>query len=121
MNDSGAARVAALEALLVEKGVVDPAAVDRVIEHYESDVGPLNGAKVIARAWTDPAYRQRLLADGTRAVAEFGFGGPEAQMLVAVENTGAPAGRRPARRGAAGALGHPRLDDRRWPRAESHR
>ncbi|MGB8501325.1 nitrile hydratase subunit alpha [Mycobacterium sp.] len=87
MNDSGAARVAALEALLVEKGVVDPAAVDRVIEHYESDVGPLNGAKVIARAWTDPAYRQRLLADGTRAVAEFGFGGPEAQMLVAVENT----------------------------------
>lgn len=87
MNDSVAARVAALEALLVEKGVVDPAAVDRVIEHYESDVGPLNGAKVIARAWTDPAYRQRLLADGTRAVAEFGFGGPEAQMLVAVENT----------------------------------
>jgi nitrile hydratase len=87
VNDGVAARVAALEALLVEKGVVDPAAVDRVIEHYESDVGPLNGAKVIARAWTDPAYRQRLLADGTRAVAEFGFGGPEAQMLVAVENT----------------------------------
>ena len=113
MNDRGEARVAALEALLVAKGVVDPAAVDRVIEHYESDVGPLNGAKVIARAWTDPAYRQRLLADGTRAVAEFGFGGPEAQMLVAVENTRAPAGRRPARRGAAGALGHPRLDDRR--------
>jgi nitrile hydratase len=82
-----AARVEALEALLVEKGVVDPAVVDKVIEHFETSVGPLNGAKVVARAWTDPAYRQRLLADGTRAIAEFGFSGPEAQMLVAVENT----------------------------------
>jgi nitrile hydratase subunit alpha len=81
------ARAEALEALLVEKGLVDSAAVDKVIAHYETNVGPLNGAKVVARAWTDPAYRQRLLADGTRAVAEFGFGGPEAQMLIAVENT----------------------------------
>ncbi|MFZ0831602.1 MAG: nitrile hydratase subunit alpha [Mycobacterium sp.] len=81
-----AARVEALEALLVDKGLVDPAVVDQVIEHYETSVGPLNGAKVIARAWTDPAYRQRLLADGTRAIAEFGFGGVEAQMLIAVEN-----------------------------------
>jgi len=87
VNDTTAARVEALEALLVEKGLVDPAAVDKVIEHYESDVGPLNGATVVARAWTDPAYRQRLIADGTRAIAEFGFGGPEAQMLIAVENT----------------------------------
>jgi len=82
-----AARVEALEALLVEKGIVDPAVVDQVIEHFQTTVGPLNGAKVIARAWTDPAYRQRLLADGTRAIAEFGFGGVEAQMLIAVENT----------------------------------
>ena len=84
--DETATRVEALEALLVEKGIVDPRAVDEVIEHYESNVGPLNGAKVVARAWTDPAYRRRLLADGTRAVAELGFGGPEAQMIIAVEN-----------------------------------
>ncbi|MGE5697542.1 MAG: nitrile hydratase subunit alpha [Candidatus Sericytochromatia bacterium] len=82
-----AARVEALEALLVEKGLVDPTVVDQVIEHYETSVGPLNGAKVVARAWADPAYRQRLLTDGTRAIAEFGFGGPEAQKLIAVENT----------------------------------
>lgn len=82
-----ATRVAALEALLVEKGLVDPTLVDQVVEYYQTNVGPLNGAKVVARAWTDPAYRQRLLTDGTRAVAEFGFGGPEAQKLIAVENT----------------------------------
>lgn len=87
MSDSIAARVEAVESLLVEKGIVDPSVVDEVIEHYENNVGPLNGAKVIARAWTDPAYRQRLLANGTRAVAEFGFGGPEGQQIVAVENT----------------------------------
>jgi nitrile hydratase subunit alpha len=87
MNDATAARVEALEALLVDKGLVDPSAVDKIIEHYESHVGPLNGAKVVARAWTDPAYRRRLLTDATRAVAEFGFGGLEAQMLIAVENT----------------------------------
>ncbi|MBV8346420.1 MAG: nitrile hydratase subunit alpha, partial [Mycolicibacterium sp.] len=66
---------------------VDSSTVDDLIEHYESDVGPLNGARVIARAWTDPAYRRRLLSDGTRAIAELGFGGPEAQMVIAVENT----------------------------------
>jgi len=87
MTDEMAARVEALESLLVEKRIVDPDVIDEVIEHYETNVGPLNGAKVIARAWTDPQYRQRLLADGTRAVAEFGFGGPEAQMIVAVSNT----------------------------------
>jgi nitrile hydratase subunit alpha len=87
VRDETAARVEALEALLVEKGVVDPSAVDEIIKHYECNVGPLNGAKVVARAWTDPAYRRRLLTDGTRAVAELGFGGPEAQMIVAVENT----------------------------------
>lgn len=87
MTDATAARVEALEALLVEKGIVDPAVVDEVIDHYETNVGPLNGAKVIACAWSDPEYMQRLLADGTRAVAELGFGGPEGHMLVAVPNT----------------------------------
>jgi nitrile hydratase len=87
MSDATAARVDALEALLIEKRIVDPAVVDEVIDHYETNVGPLNGAKVIARAWTDPGYMQRLLADGTRAVAELGFGGPEGHMIVAVPNT----------------------------------
>jgi nitrile hydratase len=80
-------RVEAVESLLVEKGLIDPDVVDEVIEHYETSVGPLNGAHVVARAWSDPAYRQRLLADGTSAVAELGFGGAEGQMIVAVENT----------------------------------
>jgi nitrile hydratase len=61
--------------------------VDEVIEHYETSVGPLNGAQVVARAWTDPAYRERLLADGTSAIAELGFGGVEGQMIIAVENS----------------------------------
>jgi nitrile hydratase len=82
-----AVRVEAVEALLVEKGLVDPEAIDRVIEHYEHNVGPLNGAKVVAHAWTDPAYRERLLEDATSAVAEFGFGGAEGQKIVAVENS----------------------------------
>jgi len=85
--DDLAARVEAVESLLVETGLVDPNVIDEVIEHYEHNVGPLNGAKVVARAWTDPAYRQRLLADATSAVAEFGFGGAEGQMITAVENT----------------------------------
>jgi nitrile hydratase len=87
VNDPIAERVEAVEALLVEKGIVDPGVVDKIIDHYETNVGPLNGAKVVARAWTDQAYRQRLLADATRAIAEFGFGGPEGQLMVAVENT----------------------------------
>jgi nitrile hydratase len=85
--DDLAVRVEAVEALLVEKGLVDPNVIDDVIEHYEHNVGPLNGAKVVARAWIDRAYRRRLLADATRAVAEFGFGGAEGQMITAVENT----------------------------------
>jgi nitrile hydratase len=85
--DELAVRVEAVEALLVEKGLVDPNVIDEVIDHYEHNVGPLNGAKVVARAWTDPAYRRRLLADATSAVAEFGFGGAEGQMIVAVENS----------------------------------
>ena len=87
MTGAMAIRVEALESLLTEKRIVDPTVIDNVVDHYETNVGPLNGAKVIARAWTDPAYQQRLLADGTRAVAELGFGGPEGHMIVAVPNS----------------------------------
>jgi nitrile hydratase len=80
-------RVEALEALLVDKHLVDPTVVEEVIEHYETSVGPMNGAKVIARAWSDDEYRRRLLSDATKAVAELGYGGGEGQLLIAVENT----------------------------------
>jgi nitrile hydratase len=82
-----ALRVEALEALLVEKGFLDPAHVDAIVRRYEEEVGPLNGAKVVARAWVDPDYRRRLLADGTAAIAELGFGGPQGEYMVVVENT----------------------------------
>ena len=80
-------RAHALEALLVAKGLVTTDAVDAVISYYEHDVGPQNGAKVVARAWLDPAYRQRLLSDGTAAIAEFGYGGAEGDNMVVVANT----------------------------------
>jgi nitrile hydratase len=80
-------RTQALEELLVEKGVVDRAFIDRVVDAYAHDIGPLNGAKVVARAWLDDAFRQRLLADGTAAIGELGFGGPEGDHVVVVENT----------------------------------
>jgi nitrile hydratase subunit alpha len=82
-----ALRARALEALLAEKGLVAADAIDAVVELYERDVGPQNGAKVVARAWTDPAFRGRLLADGAKAIAELGLGGVEADNLVAVANT----------------------------------
>lgn len=82
-----ALRVMALESLLVEKGLVDPQALDALVETYEHQVGPHNGAKVVARAWTDAAYRERLLADATAAIAELGFGGLQGEHMVAVENT----------------------------------
>lgn len=82
-----ALRVKALESLLVEKGLVDPAALDAIVDHYEHKVGPRNGAKVVAKSWTDPAYRQRLLADATAAIAELGFAGRQGEHMVAVENT----------------------------------
>jgi nitrile hydratase len=82
-----ALRVEALEALLAEKGLVDPAQVDALVRRYEEEVGPLNGARVVARAWVDPDYRRRLLADGTAAIAELGFGGPQGEYMVVVENT----------------------------------
>jgi nitrile hydratase len=82
-----ALRVRALESVLVEKGYVDPAALDTLIETYETRIGPRNGARVVARAWTDPAYRDRLRADATAAVGEFGFSGRGGEHMIAVENT----------------------------------
>ncbi|MBO0872156.1 MAG: nitrile hydratase subunit alpha [Pseudonocardia sp.] len=84
---SPALRAEALEQLLVERGLVDPAGLDQLITTYESDIGPLNGAKVVARAWTDPDYKRRLLANGTAAIAEMGFAGPQSEHIVVVENT----------------------------------
>jgi nitrile hydratase subunit alpha len=80
-------RARALEELLIEKGIVSPDFIDQVVEVYAQDIGPMNGAKVVARAWIDPEYKERLLADGTAAIAELGFGGPEGDHIVAVENT----------------------------------
>ena len=80
-------RVRALESILVEKGYVDPKALDALIETYETKVGPHNGAKVVAKAWSDPAYRARLLEDATAAIAELGFMGRQGEHMVAVENT----------------------------------
>ncbi len=82
-----ALRVTALESLLVEKGLVDPAALDALVETYEYKIGPRNGAKVVARAWIDPSYKKRLLTDATAAIAELGFGGMQGEHMVAVENT----------------------------------
>jgi len=81
------ARIAAIEEVLVEKGILDVDAVDQVVQHFEENLGPMNGAKVIARAWTDPQYKDRLLEDGTAAIAELGFGGPEGEYVVVLENT----------------------------------
>ncbi len=80
-------RVKALESLLVEKGLVDPAALEVLIDTYENRVGPRNGARVVARAWSDPAYRARLLEDAGAAIAELGFGGRQGEDMVVVENT----------------------------------
>jgi nitrile hydratase subunit alpha len=82
-----ALRVKSLESLLVEKGLVDRAAVDAMVDIVENKVGPRNGARVVARAWTDPAFKERLLANGTSAIAELGFSGIEGQDIVVVENT----------------------------------
>ena len=82
-----ALRVKALESLLTEKGLVDPAALDAIVETYESKIGPRNGAKVVAKAWTDPDYKARLLKDVTTAIAELGYGGLQGEDMVVVENT----------------------------------
>lgn len=82
-----ALRVKALETLLVDKGLVDPAALDAIIETYEHKVGPRNGARVVARAWSDPAYKARLMTDATAAIAELDYEGRQGEYMVVVENT----------------------------------
>lgn len=82
-----ALRVKALETLLTRKGLIDPAALDEIIDTYENKIGPRNGARVVARAWFDPAFRAALLEDATAVVAELGFYGRQGEHLVAVENT----------------------------------
>ena len=80
-------RVKALESLLVEKGLVDRPALDAMIDTYEHKIGPRNGARVVARAWVDPAYKQRLLTNSSAAIAELGYGSQQAERVVVVENT----------------------------------
>ena len=80
-------RVKSLESLLVEKGLVDPAALDALVDTFEQKVGPRNGARVVAKAWTDPAYKRRLLADADAALAEFGYTGQQGEHMVVLENT----------------------------------
>jgi nitrile hydratase len=82
-----ALRIRALESILTEKGLIDPAALDLVVETYETRIGPRNGARVVAKAWTDPAYRARLAADATAAIAELGYGGRQGEDMLVVENT----------------------------------
>ncbi|MEQ8653180.1 MAG: nitrile hydratase subunit alpha [Kiloniellales bacterium] len=80
-------RVKALESLLADKELIDREAVDALIEAYEKNVGPRNGAQVVAKAWSDPAYKERLLSKGTEAIAELGFSGAQGEDMVVVENT----------------------------------
>jgi nitrile hydratase len=80
-------RVRSLESLLVEKGLVDRAALDALVDAYEHKIGPRNGARVVAKAWTDPDYRKRLLADASSAIAELGYGGREGASMIVLENT----------------------------------
>lgn len=86
-NERLSARVARIEALLLEKGLVIKEAVEKLADIYENDLGPMNGAKIVARAWVDPDFKARLLADGPAAIAELGFGGLQGEHLVVVENT----------------------------------
>ena len=82
-----ALRVKALESLLVEKGLVDPAALDVLVDRFENKVGPRDGARVVARAWVDPAYKQRLLADAPSAIAELGYSSGQGEHMLVVENS----------------------------------
>jgi nitrile hydratase subunit alpha len=81
-----ALRVKALESVLVEKGMVNPPDLDAIVETYEKKIGPRNGARVVARAWVDPAYKKRLLTDSTAAIAELGYAGAQGEYMVVVEN-----------------------------------
>lgn len=80
-------RVKSLESLLIEKGLVDPAAIDLLVDAYETKIGPRNGARVVAKAWSDPAYKKWLLEDATAAIASLGFTGRQGEHMKAVENT----------------------------------
>jgi nitrile hydratase len=80
-------RVKAVESLLVEKGLIDREAIDKLVDAYENKIGPHNGARVVARAWSDPEFKNRLLADGTKAIAELGYTGIQGEDMVVVENT----------------------------------
>ena len=80
-------RVRALETILTQKGYIDPAALDAIIETYETKIGPRNGARVVAKAWTDPAYKARLMSDATSAIAELGYSGRQGEHMRVVENT----------------------------------
>ena len=82
-----ALRTEAIESLLLEKGLIKPTAVDEVIALYNERVGPMNGAKIVAKAWQDPEFKARLLADGTKAIEEFGLDGGQVEKLVVLENT----------------------------------
>lgn len=86
-HPDAALRAEALESLLLERGLIDPNVVDGLIKRYENDVGPMNGAKVVAKAWTDPDYRRRLLEDGTAAIAELGYTGPQGEHIIVLENS----------------------------------
>jgi nitrile hydratase subunit alpha len=86
-ESDAAIRVRALESLLTEKGLIDPKALDALVDTYENKIGPRNGAKVVARAWVDPAYKKRLLTDATAAIKEFGFSGLQGEDMVVLENT----------------------------------
>jgi len=87
-DDENALRAEALEALLTEKGLVQPALVDAIVQRYEQDIGPMNGARAVARAWVDPEYKQRLLSDAWQAIGELGVTtGPELTPIVVLENT----------------------------------
>lgn len=86
-DDPRALRADAIESLLIEKGLIDPAAVDATLEYFENELGPMHGARVVARAWSDPAFKERLLADGLSAIGELGLGGPQVDHLVVVENS----------------------------------
>jgi nitrile hydratase len=86
-HPDAALRAEALESLLLERGLIDPNVVDGLIKRYENDVGPMNGARVVAKAWTDPDFRRRLLQDGTATVAELGFSGPQGEHIVVLENS----------------------------------
>src|SRR5216684_2475709 len=108
-------RVAALEALLTERGLVPEGFIEEITRRYESQIGPMNGARVVARAWTDPGYRRRLLADGTAAIAELCFGGPEGDHMVVVEDPPVPGPDGPGAPQAADRDGLPAARRRRDP------